>query len=563
MNRRLIAFLAALALSITVIPSSLATDTDDQKVLEMKKPGDGGWIGMTFENAIDDYLPSHIYADNGKANSSNNEGLATVICTSSKDAACNKEGFGFDFRAVLPPCMTADQLDCIQSISAKLADGSVSEGTVVRKWNTDYTFPADPELGIPEGGPQTTWSIPGSNPGGSEVYALTAIINGRTNLRQGGVISKFYGGGFQVNLKPIREVTGNYNEPRNWIGDRGLGKGVFQDTMSNDQGCVISEAGRCALAASFNLDTQFTLKIRLSNQSNNWLHGRLADPALTIETISGNAKLLTVSANPLQVPMVAGWVRWKELPVVIQAKYPQGAGGTGGSQDAFTTSDLANRILRVGMRAAGTEALEDFRLWNPLLADKPMAMRTLWSLRSISNFDPAIQSCNRQGLSGLVTTNAAVYSDGPPSFDKAGQSLNYTVGAPHYDTANNVFKGSYNLLMNAEVARCIYGFGNAPISAKIEIASEDGSPSVAVTTLNQKDGWLRLSANGFHYSTPQIKVKLIEEKVVVAPAPKPSPTTSGQATAKLLKTITCAKGKSVKKLTALNPSCPKGYKKAS
>ncbi len=105
--------------------------------------------------------------------------------------------------------------------------------------------------------------------------------------------------------------------------------------------------------------------------------------------------------------------------------------------------------------------------------------------------------------------------------------------------------------MNAEVARCIYGFGTAPISAKIEIASEDGSPSVAVTTLNQKDGWLRLSANGFHYSTPQIKVKLIEEKVAVAPTPK------------LTKTISCVKGKLVKKVTALKPSCPKGYKKAS
>jgi hypothetical protein len=124
--------------------------------------------------------------------------------------------------------------------------------------------------------------------------------------------------------------------------------------------------------------------------------------------------------------------------------------------------------------------------------------------------------------------------------------------------------------MNAEVARCIYGFGNAPISAKIEIASEDGTPAVAVTTLTQKDGWMRLSANGFHYSTPQIKVKLIEEKPIVVAAPTPSPTptmnvplTSGQAAARLLKTITCVKGKLVKTATAIKPSCPKGYKKVS
>jgi hypothetical protein len=228
------------------------------------------------------------------------------------------------------------------------------------------------------------------------------------------------------------------------------------------------------------------------------------------------------------------------------------------------------------MRAAGKEALDDFKLWNPLLEDKPLAMRTMWSLRSITNSDPAIRACDGRGLSGLVTTNAAVYSDGPPSFDKESQSLNYTVGAPHYDTSNKVFSGSYSLIMNSEVARCIYGFSNAPISAKIEVAAEDGSSSVAVTTLNQKDGWMRLSAYGFHYSTPQIKIKLTQEKVVEAAA-APSATPIAASTAEPKKTsavavktkptkavaltITCIKGASTKKITAAKPKCPSGYKK--
>jgi hypothetical protein len=547
---------------MTNIPASSATDLDDQMVLTMKQHGDGGWIGMTFENAIDDYLPSHIYATNGKENNSTNDGLDTIICTSTKDEACLKDGYGFDFRAVLPPCVTPDQLDCVQSITAKLANGAITEGSVVHKWNTAYAYPGDPTLGIPEGGPQTTWKIPGSNPGGTEEYALTAIIHGRSGLRNNGEIASFKGGSLQVNLKPIREVTGDYQEPRHFIGARGLGKGVFQNTVSSEKGCVIAEAGRCALAASFNLDTQFTVKLRLSTQSNQWLHGRLYDPVVVIDDLAGNAKLITVTANPLQVPMVAGWVRWKDLPANIQARYPQGTGGTGARNEDFTTADLANRIMRVGMRAAGQEALDDFKLWNPLLADKPMAMRTIWSLKSIGNFDPAIQSCNKQGLSGLVTTNAAVYSDGPPSFDKESQSLNYTVGAPHYDTANNLFNGTYSLIMNAEVARCIYGFGQAPISAKIEIASEDGSPAVAITTLNQKDGWLRLSAQGFTYSTPQIRVKLSEEKTFGTPTPVPVPSDISKpaVVAKQLKTIKCTKGKITKRVTALKPKCPSGFK---
>jgi hypothetical protein len=567
MTRRLIALLAVLTLSFSLVPSSFATDADERKVLEMKQRGDGGWIGMTFENAIQDYLPSRIYADNQKgSNATNNEGLDTVICTSTKDPACLKDGYALDYRAVLPPCGSAEQLDCVQSITAKLTDGTTSEGTVVRKWNTALTYVGDPALGIPDGGPQTTWKIPGSNPGGSEEYALTAIMTGRTTLGYNGKFGGFSTDELQINLKPIREVTGSYSAPLSSIGAIGLGKGFFSNTNSSDMGCVIAELNRCALAASFNLDTQFTLKVRLSSRSYPWMHGRLGDPSVTVDSISGTAQLFTVTANPLEVPMVAGWVRWNDLPAALQSKYPQGTGGTGVDYSDHTTSDLANRIMRVGMRAAGQQAIDDFKLWNPLLADKPMAMRTVWSLRSITNSDPAIRACDGQGLSGLVTTNAAVYSDGPPSFDKESQSLNYTVGAPHFDTSNKVFNGLYGLIMNSTVARCIYGFSNAPISAKIEIAAEDGSSSVAVTTLNQKDGWMRLSANGFHYSIPQIKIKLTQEKVVIAePAPSATPVATVAPVApvvRVLKTIKCMKGITVKKVSATKPTCPKGYKKA-
>ena len=570
MIRRLIALIAVLALSFSFVPSSFASDVDEQKVLEMKQRGDGGWIGMTFENPIKEYLPSHLYADNQKWSlATNNEGLETVICTSTKDPACLKDGYAFYYRAVLSPCESAEQLDCIQSITAKLPDGKSSEGTVVRKWNTALTYSGDVNLRIPDGGAQSTWKIPGSNPGGSEEYALTAVINGRHVLELNGKAESSPWINLQVNLKPIREVTGLYQEPSSSVGAMGLGKGFFTNTVPSDKGCVIAERNRCALAASFNLGTQFTLKLRLSRNPNQWMHGRLSDPSVMVNPISNGAQLLTVTANPLEVPMVAGWVRWNDLPAAIKAKYPQGAGGTGADNSDFTTTDLANRILRVGMRASGQEALDDFKLWNPLLDDKPMAMRTMWSLRSITNSDPAIRDCDGQGLSGLVTTNAAVYSDGPPSFEKESQSLNYTVGAPHYDTAKKVFSGSYSLIMNSAVARCIYGFSNAPISAKIEIASDDGSSSVATTTLTQKDGWLRLSANGFHYSTPQIKIKLTQEKVVVAePAPSAAPAAPVAAATKLspavrvMKTIKCTKGTTVRKVTATKPSCPKGYKKA-
>jgi hypothetical protein len=139
--------------------------------------------------------------------------------------------------------------------------------------------------------------------------------------------------------------------------------------------------------------------------------------------------------------------------------------------------------------------------------------------------------------------------------------LEYTVGAPHYDTEGKLLTGQYVLSMRSDVARCIYGFDSAPISARVEIASEDGSPNVVTTTINENPttGMLTLNASGFHYSTPQLSVKFLQEKKAV-PASTPSPTATTKAMT--IKKITCVKGKVKKTVKGTNPRCPIGYKKS-
>jgi hypothetical protein len=119
------------------------------------------------------------------------------------------------------------------------------------------------------------------------------------------------------------------------------------------------------------------------------------------------------------------------------------------------------------------------------------------------------------------------------------------------------------LNLRSDVARCLYGFGSAPIQAKIEVSSSDGTPTLATTVINESDGWLKMTAGGFTFSTPQIKVKLSQEVSVPAPIASPTPTPSAVAKPAAAKktSITCVKGKTIKKIIAVNPLCPKGYKK--
>jgi hypothetical protein len=125
----------------------------------------------------------------------------------------------------------------------------------------------------------------------------------------------------------------------------------------------------------------------------------------------------------------------------------------------------------------------------------------------------------------------------------------------------SVFKGNYNLVINSDFARCIYGFTQAPISATVAVLSADGSSQVATTVLNEKNGWLRLSASNFTFSAPTIRVLLTQE---AKPTPEPEMNTQAAPKAPVKKvTTTCAKGKLKKKLTASNPKCPAGYKKVN
>jgi hypothetical protein len=146
-------------------------------------------------------------------------------------------------------------------------------------------------------------------------------------------------------------------------------------------------------------------------------------------------------------------------------------------------------------------------------------------------------------LVGLVTTNAMAYSGSAPEW--VNNSLSYKVAGLHFmPDGKTPVEGTYDLAIRSDVARCLYGFSKAPISATINVTGAGGETKTATTVVNEKDGWLKLAAYGFTFSSPTISVKLTQAN---APAKKT--------------TITCVKGKLTKKVTAVGPKCPTGYKK--
>jgi hypothetical protein len=212
----------------------------------------------------------------------------------------------------------------------------------------------------------------------------------------------------------------------------------------------------------------------------------------------------------------------------------------------------------------GDRALSLISTFAKAASEKSVAVPSFWSLRSLTkNEMTRANGCFSagSGIKGIVTKNSTTYSEGPPTFIDG--SLRYKVASAHFNPDGSEFKGTYNLVIRSDVARCLYKFSAAPLSATIEVVSDNGQPSIATTVFGERKGWVELAAYNFGFSAPTVRVKLSQEvEAVVTPTPSPTPTPSAspKPAAKAV-TITCVKGKTSKKVTAVKPKCPAGFKK--
>jgi hypothetical protein len=354
-----------------------------------------------------------------------------------------------------------------------------------------------------------------------------------------------------------------------------------------DRGCVVvgprdEKMGECGLAWPLPTAVRYRLEIRTSIPLTSFMHGRLSDPVIKISTDTANRQIFSVEGGPVDVPVLSAWVKNTDMPKGLR-DYLYSMKDFGGNfiyDDKLGNGRDSIQLLQQ-FDQYDEKGFQEYLWWLEVAKDKSIGNKSMWIARTLSQneiFSSGTSGClsNSKELTGIVTTNANMYISAPPVFNEATQSLDYKVSSPHFDDKGKLNVGNYNLVLSSEAARCLYNFSKAPISATVSIVSSDGTSQVATSSVIEKDGWLYLSANGFTFSSPTVRVKLTQEAPAV-PAPTPTPvvtetppTIEVAAPVAVKKpnpiaarkvTITCTKGKAVKKVTAVKPVCPKGYKK--
>ena len=483
----------------------------------------------------------------------------SILCTALNDPRCQSfEAINLNSTVLAGPCSEVVDQPCVEKLRIIDQNGTAHEATFMRNTN-GANFSGDIDQGLPDGKSVSLWRI--SDFQGEKNYSVTYLINytGLNIIRNTGS-KNFSARNFALVVQPFEERS---NSTAREIRFRETVKpdgriGITSTAAVTNANCAWQENSLCGVEQEFNPNTKVEISFLVPNNLSGWLNGRLKSPEIKIEKHSSSLNRVVVKSLPADVPSASALVPYAETNEKMKELYKP------------NVHALAGTFVQDHVASAGKRAFLYLDAFENVLGNKASTKKSSWKIGSLSAGSLQPSNClnrNDQFL-GVVSTNAMIFDDGPPEFKE--NSFNYQVGGLHLNPDGSIFRGSYDLSINSEVARCLYNFGNAPVSAEISVVSSSGERQLTSTLINESNGWINLGVYNFTFSNPSIRIKLIQDALSPSPTPSPSmsisptptPTPTPTASPVVKKsTISCVKGKVTKKVTAVKPKCPAGYKK--
>jgi hypothetical protein len=326
------------------------------------------------------------------------------------------------------------------------------------------------------------------------------------------------------------------------------------------------DTGECLVEEKFPDGYRFGVVLQVAKDISFFLNGRLDAPVAFTEPL-GDGKKVTIEGAPATLFAVSGSIPKSVLTVKSVAAI-KAARDDFSRQLGFAPSDLPPMETRY------PDLLPEIL---PYFGDKSTYTLKAWTLKSSPTLGRFTQKCYNESngeMLGIISTNATAFDGDPPTLDPATNTLSYKVAAPHFapdGKTENI--GSYYMNLNSKFTQCILGVDRVPDVATVGITYGEGKQLVSTVSVKQDNDWLRLQADNFTFSAPQIKVAF----------PKPTPaatsatnTQSPQQSSQVSKSqsgpsnlagepkrkkITCIKGNKKRIVSASNPKCPVGWKK--
>ena len=552
-------------------------------VFKSSQPSKGGftdknypYYGVTFDSSTRNQSIPFLRVENRLSEGNRDE----YLCTSIDDPECSPEkNWEFIFvQGGIGNCDANPGTACVASFSVITAEGKEVIAKPLMKFPKNAKeFPGkvNPDgTGYAAGLASWIWRAEGDGPGDEHDYLLTGNVDS-VGQNKNKSWKELQSREFFFEAVPIfRE-----NSPLIKAPEKIMQKKVGRDyreilTSNNETSCYANDDGVCLHRREFQPNTRLKITLQMPKFISGWLNGRLNKPAVTSKSFSTASDQITVEAGPEENIFAGKWMDRSEIKGFTFST-PKVEERFKGMFQGYYNRDNPNSL-----RDSGEEgAMDAYDLWAPYMGENAFAINKTWTLSNARSDNPS--SCVKKesgGIQGVVTTNASAYEATAPKYNKENGTLEYRVAAPHFapdGKTENI--GTYGLAMSITLLQCLYGITNVPTSASVSITTNAGVERVATVALNQIGKWVFLSAENFTFSSPTLRIKLNQTSSAArqstgttevkkeSPAPeakevKEVAAAKPPAAAKKI-TITCTKGKLIKKLSGTNPKCPVGYKK--
>ena len=466
---------------------------------------------------------------------------------------CNKSDQTYVANLLLPACKSAAEQWCIESVSIRKKDEPATKSAKFIRQVDSALVENAPGDGLPGGSSISLWQAEGmQNSGGVDTYAVYVVLKATKFPGRGPTFDQF-----TAMVLPYSETRG-FKYERPFSEEMVLPNGSIRIGTRGSAGeCAWTETGLCGLMEDFPNGVRASLTLRVSNLLTGWLMGRMADPLINVEPFDAEQNKISIDAEPVKVPKFYAVTDRSKASAAILESLPRNSDFSG------VTNNLANE----------SGAFRTIENWKDVAKDTAAGLVSTWSATTIRSGFGSQCLADTTKLLGVVTTNAMVYEGTAPRFER--ETLNYQVGGMHFNPDGSVFEGTYDLVMRKGTAQCLYGFNDAPITATVTVVEAGKEQRIETSSLQElgsgTEKWLKLSARGFTFSSPTLKIKLNQDKPATAAPTAPNnssataagsgnPAPAVKAPAKRL-SITCVKGKVTRKISGVAPKCPAGFKK--
>ena len=474
------------------------------------------------------------------------------------DPACVPATSTLQVYNYLPLCANEKTLNCIDAVTWLKSDGTEVKGTFKENRGTvdpDFSFTRREEFNVGESITPQIFTFPGLSHSKGNLYAVT------------GHITQDIVKGAPAAPKIVASIAPVYFE------------NVSTDDREARTECFNINATdlKCWKFASSDAGISFKLNMKLLTKPQGWISGRVTAPKVSIAAADASKRFdVSISGANLSIPILTK-----------RYDYSEASEQSAWSKISAAIKDLNSftweKISSLGGELISVYGPNVFNTFNQLVAidreagGKPAGvgkefdvadrLAQVWRVvLDPTNTPTGVSGCATSDFQGFVSSNAMTYGTALPKYD--GSTMSYDVASPHYNPGGkdydaDAFKGRYDLLLTEAYAKCVWNLKEGIPTVSVVVQKTDGTEDKSVRVeggLNATTGLYEFSAIGFTFSSPKIKIKL------AAPPTKDGTPTVTQAapaakTKATLKSITCVKGKTTRKVTGPSPKCPAGFKK--